>query len=126
MLPRKGGGSAARLGARELGKSTRSENHVEKESPTGHSHAVFKQGFLRLRPDSLAAVHEHWEATRHSGISTRHRPKYVEIEGLRLTTEFSPEPVRKALQCVLCSGDVCSSRTRSAGPTESRRSCSSS
>lgn len=39
-------------------------------------------------------------------MSIRHRPKYVEIEGLRLTTEFSPEPVRQALQFVPRSGDV--------------------
>ncbi|KAL1434094.1 hypothetical protein MTO96_011754 [Rhipicephalus appendiculatus] len=39
-------------------------------------------------------------------MAVRQRPRYVEIEGLRLTCEFSPEPVRQALQFVPRAGDV--------------------
>ncbi|XP_075529563.1 sulfotransferase ssu-1-like [Dermacentor variabilis] len=39
-------------------------------------------------------------------MAIRRHPKYVEIEGLRLTSEFSPEPVRQALQFVPRAGDV--------------------
>lgn len=39
-------------------------------------------------------------------MAIRQQPRYMEIEGLRLTCEFSPEPVRQALQFVPRSGDV--------------------
>lgn len=39
-------------------------------------------------------------------MAIRQHPRYVEIEGLRLTCEFSPEPVRQALQFVPRAGDV--------------------
>ncbi|XP_077501829.1 sulfotransferase ssu-1-like [Amblyomma americanum] len=39
-------------------------------------------------------------------MASRRLPKYVDIEGLRLTSEFSPEPVREALKFVPRAGDV--------------------
>lgn len=39
-------------------------------------------------------------------MTSRRHPKYVDIDGLRLTSEFSPGPVREALKFVPRAGDV--------------------